>query len=517
MEPRSLWRVRKIMSAKSLMVMGTASDVGKSAVVSGLCRAARRAAIRVAPFKAQNMSNNAAVCAGGEIGRAQAAQAEACGLEPTVDMNPVLLKPESELGCQVVIAGRARFHMHAMEHQRYRAEAWPQIVESYARLAREFDLIVIEGAGGAAEINLRDRDLVNWRIAELADAPVLIVGDIDRGGVFASLFGTVELLQPHERARVKGLVINKFRGDRRLLEDGLRMLERRTGVPVLGVLPYLSGLRIPHEDSVVLDAPASRTGTGQFEIAVGVLRFPLISNFTDFAPLEDEPGVAVHYLTEPAAALELDVVMLPGSKNTTADLHWLRRTGWEEYLAMHRARGGWTLGVCGGYQMLGRRIVDAFAVESKSPVTRGLGLLDVETHFEREKITARVRGVHLASGLEVSGYEIHAGRVTRGEGAHPFLRITERERCAVDEPEGASSHDGRVAGTSMHGLFDSAQFRRSFVDLLRREKGLAPLRSAGEDFKSVRERAYDLMADAVEQYLDVPKLLSLAGLNRAEK
>ena len=307
------------MSAKSLMIMGTASDVGKSVVVTALCRAARRAGIRVAPFKSQNMSNNAAVCAGGEIGRAQAAQAEACGLEPALDMNPVLLKPETELGCQVVIGGRVRFHMHAMEHERYRAQAWPAIVDSYARLARDFDLIVIEGAGGAAEINLRHRDLVNWAVAEMADAPVLIVGDIDKGGVFASLFGTIELLEPSERARVQGLIINKFRGDRRLLTEGLQILEQRTGVPVLGVLPFLSDLRIPQEDSATLDGPAKPLAANP-EIAVGVLRFTRISNYTDFTPLEEEPDVAVHYLSDPASAPHLDVLVLPGSKNTTADL-----------------------------------------------------------------------------------------------------------------------------------------------------------------------------------------------------
>src|SRR5260370_848682 len=287
------------MSAKSLMVMGTASDAGKSVVVTALCRAFLRAGIRVAPFKAQNMSNNAAVCAGGEIGRAQAAQAEACGLEPTVDMNPVLLKPDSETGCQVVIGGRARFHMNAMEHERYRAQAWPEIMSSYWRLARDFDLIVIEGAGGAAEINLRHRDLVNWAVAEMTGAPVLIVGDIDKGGVFASLFGTVELLSRSDRARVKGFIINKFRGDPRLLKDGLQMLEQRTGLPVLGVLPYLHCPRIPQEDGAILDAPP-RPPAARRDLSAGVVRFPRISNYTDFVPHEGEPDVAAHYLTHPA-------------------------------------------------------------------------------------------------------------------------------------------------------------------------------------------------------------------------
>jgi adenosylcobyric acid synthase len=500
------------VSAKSLMVMGTASDAGKSVLVTALCRAFLRAGIRVAPFKAQNMSNNAAVCAGGEIGRAQAAQAEACGLEPTTDMNPVLLKPDSEMGCQVVIGGRARFHMTAMEHDRYRAEAWPEIVAGYQRLARNFDLIVIEGAGGAAEINLRHRDLVNWAVAEMAGAPVLIVGDIDKGGVFASLFGTVELLSASDRARVKGLIINKFRGDSRLLQDGLRMLEERTGLPVLGVLPYLHGLRIPHEDGAVLDGRRVHDAAAR-DLAAGVVRFPRISNYTDFAPLEDEPDVAIHYLTDPADAPGLDILMLPGTKNTIADLRWLRQAGWENYLARHLRRGGWVVGVCGGYQMLGRRILDPDGVESKIAAMTGLGMLDVETTFEPNKVTARVNASHVASGLAVAGYEIHAGRVTREDGARALLRITAREGAAVDELEGAQSEDRRVLGTSVHGLFDSAGFRRSFLDSVRAAKGLTPhAEGAGEDFKAVRERAYDQMADVAAEQLDLRRLLALAGI-----
>jgi adenosylcobyric acid synthase len=491
--------------------MGTASDVGKTVVATGLCRAFRRAGIRVAPFKAQNMSNNAAVCAGGEIGRAQAAEAEACGLEPVIDMNPVLLKPESELGCQVVIAGHARFHMHAMDYRRYRAEAWPQIVESYARLARSYDLIVIEGAGGAAEINLRDRDVVNWAVAEMADAPVLIVGDIERGGVFASLFGTVELLEPHERSRVKGLIINKFRGDVRLLGEGPRMLEQRTGVPVLGVLPYLQDLRIPQEDSASLDGLA-RAACGHDKVVIGVLRLPRISNYTDFEPFEDEPDVTVHYPADPQYASRLDVLVLPGSKNTVADLRWLRSAGWEDYITRHRERGGWIVGICGGYQMLGRRILDPHGVESRFAETPGLGLLDIETCFEPEKITARVTAMHLLSQASVAGYEIHAGRMTRGTVAQALLRITGREGRAVDELEGAWSPGQRVAGTSIHGLFDSAPMRRGFLDMVRSAKGIEPLRTIGEDFKAVRERAYDLMADAVSQHMDLKSLLALSGI-----
>jgi adenosylcobyric acid synthase len=500
------------MRAKSLMIMGTASDVGKSVIVTALCRSFHRAGIRVAPFKAQNMSNNAAVCAGGEIGRAQAVQAQACGLEPTVDMNPVLLKPETEMGCQVIIRGRPRFHMHAMEYERYRSAAWPRIVESYRRLAREYDLIVIEGAGGAAEINLRHRDLVNWAVAEMADAPVLILADIDKGGVFASLYGTVALLTPSERARVKGLIINKFRGDLRLLGDGLEILEHKTGVPVLGVLPYFTDLRIPQEDSASLDAPSTPRSSIP-DITAGVVRFPRISNYTDFAPLEHEPGLQLQYLTDPQTAPALDLLILPGSKSTTADLQWMRQVGWENYLMRHRNRGGWTVGICGGYQMMGNCIIDTMGVESKIPVTPGLALLDVETSFEREKITARVSATHRAWDVAVSGYEIHAGRLSRADTAEPLLRITQREGAATDELEGAWSIDERVMGTSLHGLFDTAQFRRRFIDMIRAAKGLEALPEGRiEEFTAVRERAYDRMADAVEQHLDLRAVLTLAGI-----
>jgi adenosylcobyric acid synthase len=500
--------VGKNMSARSLMVMGTASDVGKSVIVTALCRVFARAGVRVAPFKSQNMSNNAAVCpGGGEIGRAQAVQAEACGLEPTVDMNPVLLKPESEVGCQVVIRGQARFHMRAHEHQRYRDEAWPEIVASYHALAEQFDLIIIEGAGSAAEINLRARDMVNWTIAELADAPVLLVADIDKGGVFASLVGTMVLLSPAERARVRGFIINKFRGDRRLLESGLRFLEERTGVPVLGVVPYVHELRIPQEDAAMLDTAPARSL--QKPVMVGVVRLPRISNYTDFAPLEDEPDVAVCYLSDPAAAPPLDVVCLPGSKSTVADLRWVRRVGWEDAIVRHLRDGGWVVGICGGYQMLGQRISDPRRVESETVETVGLGLLDVVTTFESEKVTARVSGQDLTSGLSISGYEIHAGRVARRDSARPLFRLTARNGRSVDELEGAQSTDGRVWGTAVHGVFDRAPWRRHFLDRVRAGKGLAPLAAVtAPEAVTQRLREYDRLADVVQAHVNLARLTS---------
>jgi len=501
------------MRAKTLMVMGTASDVGKSVVVTALCRAFARNGVHVAPFKSQNMSNNAAVClGGGEIGRAQAVQAEACGLEPSVDMNPVLLKPESETGCQVVIRGRPRFHMKAREHERYRAEAWPEIVGSYETLAENFDLIVIEGAGGAAEINLRHRDLVNWLIAEMTDSPVLLIGDIDKGGVFASLVGTVELLSPAERQRIKGFLINKFRGDQTLLEPGLRFLEERTGIPVLGVLPYQKSLGIPQEDSAMLDGrvvcprPAAAT--------IGVVRLPRISNYTDFEPLENEPDVAVHYLSDPGAAPNIDVLILPGTKNTVADLRWFRAAGWEDFLVRHRRGGGWVVGICGGYQMLGQRIVDKERIESDRPETVALGLLEIETIFEPEKITEQVGAVHLATGLPVSGYEIHAGRVAGITGSGAIFRIIARDGNHADDLEGAHSEDGRVIGSSIHGLFDAAGFRRKFVDTVRESKGLAALElTVRDDPNADRRTAFDRVADVLEEHVDLSRVAALAGVD----
>jgi adenosylcobyric acid synthase len=505
--------VAKSLRAKSLMIMGTASDVGKSVVVAALGRAFARAGVRVAPFKSQNMSNNSAVCAGGgEIGRAQAMQAEACGLAPTLDMNPVLLKPETDTGCQVVIRGRARFQMGVRDYDRYRREAWPEIVASYESLAAEFELVLIEGAGGAAEVNLKDRDIVNWAVAELAAAPVVLVADIDKGGVFASLVGTVELIQPSERDRVRGMLINKFRGDVRLLDSGLRFLEERTGIPVLGVLPHINGLRLPDEDAARLDylAPAVSVGS---PVTIGVVHLPRISNYTDFEPLEHEPDVTVHYLTDPASAPALDVLILPGTKSTVSDLSWLRRAGWETAMVRHLRGGGRVIGICGGFQMLGRRILDPHGVESKIAESIGLGLLDLETVFERDKITAQVEGYEVSSGLAIRGYEIHAGRAVRAGESEPLLRITKRGGADLEELEGCKSADGRVIGTSIHGLFDSAGFRRRFIDIVRSAKGLEPLGDApAPDYREVRTAEYDRLADVLIAHADFARIASIAGI-----
>jgi adenosylcobyric acid synthase len=410
-----------------------------------------------------------------------------------------------------VIRGRPRFNMTAREHERYRVEAWPEIVGSYESLAENFDLIVIEGAGGAAEINLRHRDLVNWSIAELTDSPVLLIGDIDKGGVFAALVGTVELVSPAERRRIKGFLINKFRGDSALLEPGLRFLEERTGIPVLGVLPYQKSLGIPQEDSAMLDRRVVRNQPAA--VSIGVVRLPRISNYTDFESLENEPDVAVHYLSDPVAAPNIDVLMLPGTKNTVADLGWLRATGWEDFLVRHRRGAGWVVGVCGGYQMLGRRIVDNESIESDRQETVGLGLLEIETIFQQDKITERVGAVHLATGLPVSGYEIHAGRVAGITGSSAVFRIIERDGVRADDFEGTHSEDGRVIGSSIHGVFDAAGFRRNFIDTVRESKGLAALGlSVPDDLNADRRTAFDRVADVLEAHVDMSRVAALAGV-----
>jgi adenosylcobyric acid synthase len=496
------------------MVMGTASDVGKSVVVTGLCRLFARSNIRVVPFKSQNMSNNAAVCpGGGEIGRAQAVQAEACGLAPTIDMNPILLKPESENACQVIIAGRPRFPLTTRDYSHYCQEAWPAIVSSYNHLAAQFQVIIIEGAGGAAEVNLRDRDVVNWRVAELADAPVLIVADIEKGGALAALVGTVYLLSPAERSRVRGLIVNKFRGDPALFTDGLRIIEEKTGIPVLGILPYMEDLDIPQEDSASLKAHVEFRAARPIKVIV--VRFPRISNSTDFEMLAREPDVDLQYVDKPEFAGKADLICLPGTKNTIADLSWLRERGWDRYISAHYRAGGSVLGICGGYQMLGRNIADPEHVESAVSEASGLNVLPIETIFATEKITSLVTAID-HTGIEVRGYEIHCGRII-GVHHRSAFRIRERDGNDVDEPEGVLSDDGRVLGTSIHGLMDGSVFRRHYLNQIRERKRLRPLPVfAHHDARSTRIRAYDRVADLLANHLDVSAIATLVGLSGFE-
>ncbi len=500
--------------APTVMVQGTASGVGKSALVAALCRLLRRQGLRVAPFKAQNMSNNAAVCAdGGEISRAQAAQAEAAGVAPTVDMNPILLKPEADACAQVVVRGRVRGRFTAREYQAVKPELRAVVATSLERLRRAFDVVVIEGAGSPAEVNLRAHDLVNMTVAHLADAPVLLVADIDRGGALAALVGTLELLEPADRARVRGLLVNRFRGDPVLLAPGLAFLEQRTGCPVLGVVPYLADLRFPAEDSQALDARATRDGTPATAAAVeiAVVQLPRIANFDDFGPLEAEPGVRVRYVQAAADLGVPDLAILPGSKSTLADLAWLRATGLGAALLRLAAAGVPMLGICGGYQMLGEHLSDPDGAEGSPAAAPGLALLPVATVFASEKTTRQVAGAVVATagffgclaGAPLAGYEIHLGRTTGA--APPFARLG-------PATDGAVAPDGLVAGTYVHGLFHNARLRHTLVRALAARRGVALPPSGAPDADP-----YDRLADALAASVDLGRLYTLCGLPVQER
>lgn len=484
----------------ALLVAGTTSDAGKSVLVAGLCRMLARRGVRVAPFKAQNMSNNSVVTLdGGEIGRAQALQARACGLEPSVRFNPVLLKPGSDRTSQLVVRGKAMTTVGARDYMQHRAWLRGVVAEDLASLRSDFDVVICEGAGSPAEINLRATDLANMGLAEAASIPVIVVGDIDRGGVLAHLFGTVAVLSPSDQALIAGFVINKFRGDVGLLEPGLEQLRELTGRPTLGVIPFADELWLDAEDSlgVTGNAPVGRPGqpVGSAWLTVAAVRLPRISNSTDVEALACEPGVAVSWVTDPARIRDADLVVIPGSKSTVSDLEWLRSTGLADEIIARAGRGQAILGICGGYQMLGKSIVDD--VESGSGTTAGLGLLDLDIEFASDKVLAQVNGHY--DGIPVSGYEIHHGRVVRNSD-DPLLT------AADGSPEG--SVRGSVRGTHWHGLLESDAYRRTFLtDIAGAGFVVAPDTSVA----AVRELQLDLLADLVEKYLDQDALEELIG------
>ncbi len=504
---------------RALFIGGTGSDVGKSMVAAGICRLLRRRGLSVAPFKAQNMALNSAVTpAGGEIGRAQALQAAACGLAPHTDMNPVLLKPNSDTGSQVIVEGRPVGNMSVTEYHRYKAEAFARVEASFGRLASRHQVIVMEGAGSIAEVNLKAHDITNLKAAAMADAPVILVADIDRGGVFAAILGTIELLEPAERARIAGVVINRFRGDPSLLRPGIELIEDRTGVPVLGVIPWID-LKLPEEDSVGLSRkPRKEQGKG---LRVGVVRLPRMSNYTDFDPLEREPGIDLYYLDDPDQVAGLDLLILPGTKSTLADLDFLRESGFAGAILDYHDGGGKIAGICGGYQMLGARVKDPLGVESERREADGLGLLDIETELRPVKETHQVIGEPLlaavdlgfGSGLEVAGYEIHQGQTVVGPGSRPLFRLRSRSVTEVDLEDGAISPDGRVWGSYLHGLFDKAAVRRAFLAGFFPEGArLVGTESEPDDL----ERELDRLADHLAGHLDLDRILSLAGLSAGE-
>ena len=521
-------------AGRVLMVQGTASSVGKSLLVTGLCRLLRRDGYRVAPFKAQNMSNNSYVTAAGEeMGRAQVVQAEAAGVEPDVRMNPVLLKPEADHRSQAVVLGRPAFTLRAGQFQSRKAELWPVVTRALDELRQAYDVVVIEGAGSPAEINLRAGDIVNMRLARYAAAPVLLVGDIDRGGVFAHLYGTLALLEPDERALVRGLVINKFRGDRSLLEPGLRMITERTGVPVAGVVPYLPDLRIADEDAASLDERGMRnaergihagasTPDSAFRIPhsaldVAVVRLPRIANFDDFDPLAAEPDVRLRFVERADDLGRPDLIVLPGTKATIADLAWLRQTGLAARVRAAAGAGTAVLGVCGGYQMLGAAVRDPLHVESSEDAVPGLGLLPVATDFAPVKATHQAEGEVRAdagllagcAGLPVRGYEIHMGRtVALDPAAAAVLALRRRWGVGCEATDGAVGGGGWVVGTYLHGLFDNDALRAAMLGNLARRNGIHFRPGVPLD----RAAAYDRLASVLRAELDLDLLGELIGL-----
>ena len=477
------------------MIQGTTSDAGKSTLVAGLCRLLKNRGEKVVPFKPQNMALNSAVTVdGGEIGRAQAVQAVAAGLEPHTDMNPILLKPNSDTGAQVIVHGHTLKNLSAVDYHDYKTTAMKAVLESYNRLKQQYDWIIVEGAGSPAEINLRDRDIANMGFAEAVDCDVIIVADIDRGGVFAHLVGTLDLLSKSEQQRTLGFIINRFRGDITLLQSGLDWLEEKTHKKVFGVLPYLHGFHLEAEDSVNINQVIDES---QQQINIVVPVFPHISNHTDLDALRLHPQVNLQYVATDMQKQNADLIILPGSKNVQGDLNWLRQQGWQQHINKHLRYGGKIIGVCGGYQMLGEKLHDPHGIEGDIKTSNGLGLLEFETALEKQKKLKLVEGTFCADGIEqtkVSGYEIHMG-VSKG----PAL-----DKPAIQLPnkmDGAISDDGQIMGTYLHGLFD----KPSALSSLLKWAGLTEISSF--DYESLREQELDRLADEMQQHINIDELL----------
>ena len=496
--------------AKVIMVQGTMSGAGKSLLCAALCRIFAQDGYRVAPFKSQNMALNSFVTRNGaEMGRAQVVQAQAAGVEPDVRMNPILLKPSSDVGSQVIVNGKARGQMPAADYFKMKRSLIPDILEAYNSLAAENDIIVIEGAGSPAEINLKADDIVNMGMAKLVDAPVLLVGDIDRGGVFAQLYGTVELLEPDERDRIKGLIINKFRGDKTILDPGVVMLEEKTHIPVVGVAPYLH-IEVEDEDSLT-ERFTRKEEIGLIDLAV--IRLPRISNFTDFNPFERIEGVSLRYVSSVSELKNPDMIILPGTKNTMEDLLWMRANGLEAAVLKEAAKGKIIFGICGGYQMLGETLSDPHHVEAGGTI-KGMGLLPMDTVFAEKKIRTRVSGRFLElegelqalSGAELEGYEIHMGEtVLKGEAGHSV--------SIEDQVSGECKEDGayckNVCGTYVHGVFDREDVAEAVVRVLGEKKGIDVSQMTGIDFAAFKETQYDILAAELRKHLDMKKIYEI--------
>ena len=496
--------------AKAIMVQGTMSNAGKSLLAAGLCRIFRQDGYRVAPFKSQNMALNSFITKEGlEMGRAQVMQAEAAGIEPSVLMNPILLKPTNDVGSQVIVNGEVLGTMSARDYFAYKKKLVPDIMKAFDALAAENDIIVIEGAGSPAEINLKKEDIVNMGMAKMAKAPVLLVGDIDRGGVFAQLYGTVELLEEDERNMIKGLIINKFRGDKTILDPGVEMLESKCRIPVVGVAPYLN-IQVEDEDSLTerFDRPQE---VGMIDMAV--IRVPRISNFTDFNPLESIPGVSLRYVQHPSDLKNPDVIFLPGPKNTMDDLKWLRESGMEALILKEAARGTLIFGVCGGYQMLGENLSDPYGVEAGGSM-RGMGLLPMDTVFAQKKTRTQVTGHFLSlegdfaplRDVVFTGYEIHMGESTWKEGAAAST-FTKDTVTGKEKREGTFYHN--VCGTYVHGIFDREEVALGLVKAVGDKKGIDVSEMKGVDFAAFKESQYDILAAELRKHLDMKKIYEI--------
>lgn len=508
---------KSINMGKSIMIQGTASSVGKSTITAGLCRIFKQDGYEVAPFKSQNMALNSFITREGkEMGRAQVVQAEAAGKVPSVEMNPVLLKPTTDKKSQVIINGEVYKNMSAMEYHNFKPQLADMIKEIYERLAAKNDIVVIEGAGSPAEINLRDRDIVNMGMAEIADAPVILVGDIDKGGVFASLAGTMLLMTDEEKARIKGVIINKFRGDVEILKPGIKMLEDIIKIPVLGVVPY-TRLYIEDEDSLAEKfIHESRSLEG--EIDVVVIKVPHISNFTDFNALENIEGIRIRYVTSPSELGMPDLILLPGSKNTIDDMLYLRKSGLEHEIKKQHSNGSTVFGICGGYQMLGKLIEDPYKTESNLLKVEGMGLLNTKTEFQQKKVTTQVEGSlsdceGLLEGIKepvIKGYEIHMGTTEYMDGCVPFLNIQKVLEKTESSIGGIRNEDGSVFGTYIHGIFDNLNFTAGFINNLRKKKGLPELRqNSGLDFDKFKDEQYDKLAQMLRESLDLKKIYEI--------
>ncbi|MDF2546266.1 MAG: cobyric acid synthase CobQ [Anaerosolibacter sp.] len=505
-----------MMKTKKLMLQGTGSSVGKSLLTAGFCRIFHQDGYKVAPFKSQNMALNSYITAEGlEMGRAQVVQAEASKIEPTVAMNPVLLKPTTDKKCQVILNGKVYKNMSAVEYHEFKSELAALVKDSFQKLADAHDVVVIEGAGSPAEINLRENDIVNMGMAEMADSPVILIGDIDRGGVFASLAGTMLLLTEEEKKRVKGVIINKFRGDVEILKPGIKMLEDIIKIPVLGVIPYYH-VQIEDEDSLAERFRYQKYQGGQVEVAV--LYLPHVSNFTDFNVFETQEDVNLRYVMRGESIGNPDLLIIPGSKNTIEDLVYLRESGLEEQILRLHRQGKLIVGICGGYQMLGKTIKDPHGTESSIEEINGLGLLDVDTIFELEKTTTQVEAVVTAKlsgllegtqGAGLRGYEIHMGKTVLGSECQGLNQIRHMLGKDVSIDDGASNMEGNVIGTYIHGIFDNIPFTRVILNNIRRQKGLEQVESSIESFEAFKEKEYDKLAEVIRTNVDMEKVYQI--------